>query len=71
MYCTLYFIHIVNRIVSGEIYTAGKKFTLPPTVTALTNLTSAAALTKDDPRNQCAFQNCNSPSYKMFTCSQL
>ena len=25
----------------GEIYTAGKNFTLPPAVTALTNLTSA------------------------------
>ena len=26
---------------NGEIYTAGKKFTLPPAVTAWTNLTSA------------------------------
>ena len=26
---------------NGEIYTAGKNFTLPPAVTALTNLTSA------------------------------
>ena len=25
---------------NGEIYTAGKNFTLPPAVTALTNLTS-------------------------------
>ena len=25
---------------NGEIYTAGKKFTLPPAVTALTNSTS-------------------------------
>ena len=25
---------------NGEIYTAGKKFTLPPAVTAVTNLTS-------------------------------
>ena len=30
------FIYIVNRVVSGEIYTAGKNFTLP----AWTNLTS-------------------------------
>ena len=37
-YCT--FISIVNRVVSGEIYTAGKNFTLPPAVTALTNFTS-------------------------------
>ena len=27
--------------VNGEIYTAGKNFTLPPAVTALTNSTSA------------------------------
>ena len=27
---------------NGEIYTAGKKFTLPPAVMAVTNLTSAA-----------------------------
>ena len=27
--------------VSGEIYTAGKNFTLPVAVTAVTNLTSA------------------------------
>ena len=26
---------------NGEIYTAGKNFTLPPAVTALTNITSA------------------------------
>ena len=26
---------------NGEIYTVGKKFTLPPAVTALTNFTSA------------------------------
>ena len=26
---------------NGEIYTAGKHFSLPPAVTALTNLTSA------------------------------
>ena len=29
-----------------EIYTAGKKFTLPPAVTAVTNLTSGWALMK-------------------------
>ena len=32
----------MNRVVSGEIYTAGKNFTLPPAVTALTNFTSGA-----------------------------
>ena len=37
--CT--FIYIVNGIVSGEIYTAGNNFTLPPAVTALINITSA------------------------------
>ena len=36
--CT--FIYIVNPVVSGEIYTAGKNFTLPPAVTAVTNSTS-------------------------------
>ena len=29
---------------NGEIYTAGKKFTLPPAVTAVTNLTSASGV---------------------------
>ena len=38
VFCT--FIYIINRVVSGEIYTAGKNFTLPPAVTALTNFTS-------------------------------
>ena len=28
----------------GEIYTAGKNFTLPPVVTAVTNLTSGSVL---------------------------
>ena len=32
--------YIANRFVSGEIYTAGKNFTLPLAVTALTNFTS-------------------------------
>ena len=31
----------MNRVVSGDIYTAGKNFTLPLAVTALTNFTSA------------------------------
>ena len=35
--CT--FIYIVNRVVSGEIYSACKHFTLPPAVTAWTNST--------------------------------
>ena len=30
---------------NGEIYTAGKKFTLPPAVTAWTNSTSATTMT--------------------------
>ena len=38
------FIYIVNRVVSGEIYTAGKNFTLPPAVTAWTNSTSVHCL---------------------------
>ena len=29
-----------NVIISGEIYTTGKNFTLLPTVTAVTNITS-------------------------------
>ena len=29
----------MNRVVSGDIYTAGKNFTLPLAVTALTNFT--------------------------------
>ena len=33
-------IYIVNCVVSGEIYTTGKKFTLPPGVTGVTNSTS-------------------------------
>ena len=40
--CT--FIYIVNCVVSGEIFTAGKNFTLPPAVAALTNLTSGPCL---------------------------
>ena len=32
--------YIVNRVVSGEIYTANKNFTLPLALTALTNFTS-------------------------------
>ena len=31
---------------NGEIYTAGKNFTLPPALTALTNSTSGQALAK-------------------------
>ena len=30
-----------NMLISGEIYTTGKNFTLPLAVTAVTNLTSA------------------------------
>ena len=37
--CT--FIYVVNRVVFGEIYTTVKNFTLPPAVTAWTNLKSA------------------------------
>ena len=33
-----------NMLISGEIYTAGKSFTLPPAVTAVTNLTSGGKL---------------------------
>ena len=36
---------------NGEIYTAGKTFTLPPAVTALTNSTSAS------PRNKFGFRS--------------
>ena len=43
--CT--FIYIVNRIVSGEIYTAGKNFALPPAVTAVTNFISACGQFKN------------------------
>ena len=32
---------------NGEIYTAGKKFTLPPAVTAVTNLTSGPSVFQD------------------------
>ena len=42
----MYFVfsgNIVNRVVAGEIYTAGKNFTLPPVVTVVTILTSALA----------------------------
>ena len=39
MYFVLYF--YIARMVSEEIYTAGKNFALLPAVTALTNLTSA------------------------------
>ena len=46
------FIYFVNRVVSGEIYTAGKNFTLPPAVTALTNLTSAILLMGLRKKNQ-------------------
>ena len=40
--CT--FIYIANCIVSGEIYTASKNFTLPPGVTEVTNSTSGCSL---------------------------
>ena len=33
---------------NGEIYTAGIKFTLPPAVTAVTNLTSGCTHTDDN-----------------------
>ena len=46
MYCVL-FIYIVNCVVSGEIYTAGKNFTLPLAVAAWTNLTSAMILSSE------------------------
>ena len=36
------FIYIVNHVASREIYTTGKNFTLPPAVTAWTNLNSAS-----------------------------
>ena len=35
---------IVNRVVSGEIYIAGKNFTLPLAVTASTNLISGVRI---------------------------
>ena len=34
-------LYIVNCVVSGETYTDGKNFTLPPALTAWTNSTSA------------------------------
>ena len=37
---------------NGEIYTAGKTFTLPPAVMALTNLTSAPPLPLPPPAGQ-------------------
>ena len=37
-------IFVQNFTFSGEIYTASKSFTLPPAVTALTNLTSGIKL---------------------------
>ena len=39
----------MNRVVFGEIYTAGKNFTLPPAVTALTNFTSGDEQTNEQP----------------------
>ena len=30
-----------DMLISGEIYTTSKNFTLPPAVTAVTNITSA------------------------------
>ena len=33
---------------NGEIYPAGKKITLPPALTAWTNLTSVLLMTKND-----------------------
>ena len=34
----------MNLVVSGEIYIAGKNFTLPPGVTAVTNSTSVVGM---------------------------
>ena len=36
-----------NMLISRGIYTAGKKITLPPAVTAVTNLTSVSVLAKE------------------------
>ena len=35
-----------NILISGEIYTTGKYFTLPPAVTAVTNITSVSTFVK-------------------------
>ena len=37
---------------NGEIYTAGKNFTLPPALTALTNSTSGARLVAIDSKGK-------------------
>ena len=36
-----------NMLFCEEIYTAGKKFTLPPSLLAVTNLTSVSKFTVD------------------------
>ena len=42
-----------NMMFSGEIYTTGKNFTLPPAVTGVTNITSASNQPSDwDSQNQ-------------------
>ena len=47
-----------NMLISEEIYTTGKNFTLPPAVTAVTNSTSA-----DKCPNHCHFQCTYHSSY--------
>ena len=58
----MYFVlsYIVNRAVSGEIYTAGKNFTLPLAVTALTNFTSGQRY-RDRPLTRSICPKCHQP----------
>ena len=49
---------------NGEIYTAGKKFTLPPAVTAWTNLTSANPFFNSGVKVKCKVLKSNICSYR-------
>ena len=60
---------------NGEIYTAGKNFTLPPAVTAWTNLTSGEYLsfsqTKSDSSKQHVWESINVPNGTSFGRNRL
>ena len=47
---------------NGEIYTAGKNFTLPPAVTAVTNLTSGEKVNRK--KGDCEVGVCETPGQK-------
>ena len=54
---------------NGEIYTAGKNFTLPPAVTAVTNLTSGEKVNRK--KGDCEVGVCETPGKNAEFCKTL